>query len=168
MAARQEEPRAPAAQQCSEQGTSPISPPQRPPPPASQTVANSRTTPPPISEAILISRRRSCVGWTNACSHVVGAHSLLDEASEFPRTVLDTLRQPLERGSVTSNRAAGAATRPCRCPGVLEAIEARWTALAAALRERLEALDGVRVHDEGERRCGIVTFTVDGVSAQDV
>ena len=50
----------------------------------------------------------------------------------------------------------------------LEAIETRVTALAAELRQRLQALDGVRVHDRGMRRCGIVTFTVDGVPAHDV
>jgi selenocysteine lyase/cysteine desulfurase len=50
----------------------------------------------------------------------------------------------------------------------LEAIERRVTALAAQLRERLQALPGVQVHDQGERRCGIVTFTVAGVPAQDV
>ncbi|MCA1836036.1 MAG: aminotransferase class V-fold PLP-dependent enzyme, partial [Actinobacteria bacterium] len=50
----------------------------------------------------------------------------------------------------------------------LEAIENRITALAEALRERLRAVDGVRVHDQGRRRCGIVTFTVDGVSAEQV
>jgi cysteine desulfurase / selenocysteine lyase len=50
----------------------------------------------------------------------------------------------------------------------LEPIEARVTALARTLRERLAAIDGVRVHDQGLRRCGIVTFTVDGVSAQEV
>jgi len=50
----------------------------------------------------------------------------------------------------------------------LEAIEARVTALAAGLRERLQEVGGVNVHDQGERRCGIVTFTVDGVPAQDV
>jgi selenocysteine lyase/cysteine desulfurase len=50
----------------------------------------------------------------------------------------------------------------------LEAIEARVGALAAGLRDRLEAVDGVRVHDQGRRRCGIVTFTVDGVAADDV
>jgi cysteine desulfurase / selenocysteine lyase len=50
----------------------------------------------------------------------------------------------------------------------LDAIEARVTTLADGLRERLAALDGVHVHDQGLRRCAIVTFTVDGVSARAV
>ncbi len=50
----------------------------------------------------------------------------------------------------------------------LDAIETRVTALAENLRERLAALDGVHVHDQGQRRCAIVTFTVDGVPAQAV
>jgi magnesium chelatase family protein len=45
----------------------------------------------------------------------------LDEAPEFPRAVLDTLRQPLERGAVTISRAAGAVTFPCRAQLVLAA-----------------------------------------------
>jgi cysteine desulfurase / selenocysteine lyase len=40
--------------------------------------------------------------------------------------------------------------------------------LADALRERLTAQPGVQVHDQGNRRCGIVTFTVEGVQAQRV
>jgi magnesium chelatase family protein len=38
----------------------------------------------------------------------------LDEATEYPRAVLDALRQPLESGVVTVHRAAGAATFPAR------------------------------------------------------
>ena len=45
----------------------------------------------------------------------------LDEAPEFPRAVLDTLRQPLERGQVTIHRAATSATYPCRAQLVLAA-----------------------------------------------
>jgi magnesium chelatase family protein len=45
----------------------------------------------------------------------------LDEAPEFPRAVLETLRQPLESGAVTIHRAAGSATYPCRAQLVLAA-----------------------------------------------
>ncbi|WP_040338199.1 YifB family Mg chelatase-like AAA ATPase [Candidatus Blastococcus massiliensis] len=45
----------------------------------------------------------------------------LDECPEFPRAVLDTLRQPLERGEVTISRASGSATFPCRAQLVLAA-----------------------------------------------
>ncbi|MDR0362028.1 MAG: YifB family Mg chelatase-like AAA ATPase [Planctomycetota bacterium] len=38
----------------------------------------------------------------------------LDEAPEFPRQVLETLRQPLEDGSVTISRVAGSGTFPAR------------------------------------------------------
>ncbi|GAA0407439.1 aminotransferase class V-fold PLP-dependent enzyme [Microbispora corallina] len=44
----------------------------------------------------------------------------------------------------------------------LDAIEERVTGLAETLRERLRAIPGVTVRDTGVRRCGIVTFTVDG------
>ncbi|WP_072313769.1 YifB family Mg chelatase-like AAA ATPase [Agrococcus sp. Marseille-P2731] len=38
----------------------------------------------------------------------------LDEAPEFPRAVLDMLRQPLESGTITIDRASGSATFPAR------------------------------------------------------
>lgn len=46
---------------------------------------------------------------------------LLDEAPEFPRAVLDALRQPLESGRITVHRAAGAAEFPARCQVLLAA-----------------------------------------------
>jgi selenocysteine lyase/cysteine desulfurase len=50
----------------------------------------------------------------------------------------------------------------------LDAIETRVTALAEGLRTRLGEVPGVTVRDEGVQRCGIVTFTLDGVPATDV
>lgn len=45
----------------------------------------------------------------------------LDEAPEFPRHVLDSLRQPLESGRVTVSRSAGSVTFPARFVLVLAA-----------------------------------------------
>lgn len=45
----------------------------------------------------------------------------LDEAPEFARGVLDSLRQPLEKGSVSLHRAAGVSVYPCRCQLILAA-----------------------------------------------
>jgi magnesium chelatase family protein len=45
----------------------------------------------------------------------------LDEAPEFQRQVLDSLRQPLENGWITIHRALGAATYPARFQLVLAA-----------------------------------------------
>ena len=49
-----------------------------------------------------------------------------------------------------------------------EATWVRIEALGATLRAGLSAVDGVTVQDKGERRCGIVTFTVDGRAAEAV
>ncbi|MFC7362176.1 aminotransferase class V-fold PLP-dependent enzyme [Nocardioides astragali] len=50
----------------------------------------------------------------------------------------------------------------------VDAIEARVIGLAGRLRAQFNGLEGVRVHDQGQRQCGIVTFTVEGVTAQEV
>jgi selenocysteine lyase/cysteine desulfurase len=50
----------------------------------------------------------------------------------------------------------------------VESLSARITALAERLRDRLERIPGVTVRDPGVRRCGIVTFTVEGVEPAEV
>lgn len=45
----------------------------------------------------------------------------LDEATEFPRAVLDAMRQPLESGRITIHRSSGAAEFPAHCQVVLAA-----------------------------------------------
>jgi selenocysteine lyase/cysteine desulfurase len=49
-----------------------------------------------------------------------------------------------------------------------DAIEARVLALGDALRERLGTVPGLHLHDQGARRCGIVTFNLAGVDPYDV
>lgn len=50
----------------------------------------------------------------------------------------------------------------------LEPIRDRVTALAESLRGRLAEVPAVRVHDRGLVRCGIVTFSVQGRTAEQV
>lgn len=50
----------------------------------------------------------------------------------------------------------------------MPAIAARVTGLADALRARLGDIPGAAVHDRGSLRCGICTFTLAGVPAQQV
>lgn len=50
----------------------------------------------------------------------------------------------------------------------LDAIAERVQHLAASLREGLDALPGVHTRDLGQRRSGIVTFTVEGHDAMDI
>ena len=50
----------------------------------------------------------------------------------------------------------------------LPAIEGRIIEVAARLRTMLRNVPGVMLHDQGERQCGIVTFTVDGHDPADL
>ncbi|HEY9899887.1 MAG TPA: aminotransferase class V-fold PLP-dependent enzyme [Pantanalinema sp.] len=63
--------------------------------------------------------------------------------------------------SIAGRLGLGAAVRYALDWG-LDAIEERVVQLAERLREGLSALAGVTVQDQGLRRCGIVSFTVDG------
>jgi selenocysteine lyase/cysteine desulfurase len=50
----------------------------------------------------------------------------------------------------------------------LEAIAARVNALGASLRVQLTSVPGLTLHDRGVERCGIVTFTIDGVDVYEL
>ena len=50
----------------------------------------------------------------------------------------------------------------------LPSIAQRNAGLAESLRSQLDALSGVDVHDLGDERCAIVTFTVGGVGASEI
>ncbi len=50
----------------------------------------------------------------------------------------------------------------------LGAIERRVAGLAETLRHELESIPGVKVHDRGERRSGIVTFRKEGIGPSEV
>jgi len=50
----------------------------------------------------------------------------------------------------------------------LEAIQERVSDLALALRTRLSEIDGVTMQDLGEKQCGIVTFTLNGLAPLDI
>jgi len=66
--------------------------------------------------------------------------------------------------SVAGALAFGLAVRRARTLG-MSRIERRIVALAARLRGALAGLPGVHIHDLGERKCGIVTFTLDRLPA---
>ena len=65
--------------------------------------------------------------------------------------------------SVANRLGLGAAVDYALALGIDE-IEARVTALAARLRAELATIPGLVLRDRGATRCGIVTFTIDGVS----
>lgn len=82
------------------------------------------------------------------------AHGVLflDEAPEFPRTVLDALRQPLESGSITIHRAQSVATfpgsfqlvlaaNPCPC-GSFGSPDAECTCSALSIQRYMGRLSG--------------------------
>jgi magnesium chelatase family protein len=89
--------------------------------------AGSWTTRPPwesphhSSSAVALIGGGSRLILPGAISRASSGVLFLDEATEFPRTVLDMLRQPIESGTVTIHRASGRATFPARFQLVLAA-----------------------------------------------
>jgi selenocysteine lyase/cysteine desulfurase len=69
--------------------------------------------------------------------------------------------------SVANRLGLGAAIDYALALGV-DQIAARVLTLGAALRAQLADVPGTTLHDLGETKCGIVTFTVDGVSPSDL
>jgi selenocysteine lyase/cysteine desulfurase len=69
--------------------------------------------------------------------------------------------------SVANQLGLGAAADYALALGV-DRIAARVIDLAASLRERLAAVPGLTLHDRGIERCGIVTFTVDGLDPSEL
>jgi selenocysteine lyase/cysteine desulfurase len=69
--------------------------------------------------------------------------------------------------SVANQLGLGAAADYALALGV-EAIRDRVVGLARSLREQLGAIPGLALHDRGVERCGIVTFTVDGVDVYEL
>src|SRR5262249_38405405 len=64
--------------------------------------------------------------------------------------------------SIANQLGLGAAVDHALGLGV-DAIADRVITLAASLRAQLDAVPGLTLHDRGVDRCGIVTFTVDGI-----
>ncbi|KAB8194305.1 aminotransferase class V-fold PLP-dependent enzyme, partial [Nonomuraea phyllanthi] len=75
--------------------------------------------------------------------------------------------QPVAQRLMKHDLGLGAAVDYASALGI-GAIQDRVCALAERLREDLEQVPGVKVHDLGKRKCGIVTFTVAGRSAAEV
>jgi len=93
------------------------------------------------------------IGWTGAVWEDADHYRLRDGADRFLEFEVP----------VAAFLGLGTAVDHTLSLGV-EAIGDRVGRLAEGLRGRLEAAPGVAVHDGGIRRCGIVTFTVDGVA----
>ncbi len=85
--------------------------------------------------------------WTGTDSFVVRADARRFESWEH---------------SVAARLGLGEAVDQARALGV-DAIAGRVVALGASLRAQLTDVPGVTVHDLGRERCGIVTFTAEGV-----
>jgi selenocysteine lyase/cysteine desulfurase len=115
----------------------------------------------PRGTGLLYVRRELIEGLEPPLLDLHAAHLVADDRYEIRA---DARRFENWEGYVAGKLGLGAAARYARGWG-LEAIEARVVALGERLRGALRDLERVEVHDRGERRCGIVSFTVEGVGA---
>jgi len=69
--------------------------------------------------------------------------------------------------SVANQLGLGAAVDEALALGV-DAIAVRVVGLAASLREQLVSVSGLTLHDRGVERCGLVTFTIEGVDVYEL
>lgn len=98
---------------------------------------------------------------------------LLDQhAADLTSATTYTIRSDAKRFENWEQNFAGKAGLGTAIDYALSwGIDSTWKRiqmLAALVRQRLRAIDGVTVVDQGEMQCGIVTFTVDGVVATDI
>ncbi len=98
---------------------------------------------------------------------LIDLHAATWTARDQYRLQPDGRRFETWEGSVAGKLGLGVAAAYARAWG-LEAIAERVTGLADDLRVQLDSIDGTTVHDSGEQRCAIVSFTVDGVPSGDV
>lgn len=93
-------------------------------------------------------------------------------AAEWTSTNNYTLRSDAKRFEgwerfVAGQIALGEAARYAMDIG-LSVIEERIQFLANILRNQLQTIEGVRLHDRGVKKCGIVTFSYEGTAAADI
>ena len=79
----------------------------------------------------------------------------------------DARRFELWERNIADVLGLGAAVRYALDCG-MEALELRIAQVGDALRHRLSSVEGVTVRDRGDVRCGITTFTLEGVAPVDV
>lgn len=98
---------------------------------------------------------------------LIDLHAATWTARDQYRLQPDGRRFETWEGSVAGKLGLGVAAAYAREWG-LEAIAERDGGLADDLRTQLASIEGTTVHDSGEQRCAIVSFTVDGVPSGDV
>lgn len=118
----------------------------------------------PRGAGFLYIDRNALAGFEPAALDVRGAHWESKNAYAMRH---DARRFEQFEMSVAAKVGLGTAVEYALGVG-LQTARRRIDHLATLMRRRLEACDGVEVRDKGARLCGIVSFTVEGVSGSEV